>query len=153
MGKLVRIWIKRARRGPMDPRDSAALSPGAGLQGNANQGGHRQVTVLEAERWTEMMSDLGSDLDASARRANLLVQGISLADSRGKLLRIGSCMIRILGETRPCERMDEALPGLRARMSAPWYGGAYGEVVTGGSIGVGDEVNWAGASNSASAKL
>jgi len=127
----------------MDPRESAVLVAGAGLEGNANQGGRRQVTLLEAERWAEMMADLGSNLGASTRRANLLVEGISLSDSVGKLLAVGPCVIRLLGETRPCERMEQALAGLQARMSAPWYGGAYGEVVTGGSIRVGDDVNWA----------
>jgi len=118
------------------------LMAGAGLQDSANQGGRRQVTLIEMERWKHMMAELRADLDPSARRANLLVEGIDLGDSRGKVLAVGPCLIRILGETRPCERMEEALPGLRASMSAPWNGGAYGEIVTGGHIRVGDEVRW-----------
>jgi MOSC domain-containing protein YiiM len=126
----------------MDSRDSAVLLAGHGLEGSADQGGKRQVTILEAERWAQMIAGLRSDLDPSARRANLLVEGIDLAESRGKVLRIAQCTIRILGETRPCERMDEALPGLRERMASPWYGGAYGQIVIGGSIAVGDAVAW-----------
>ena len=141
-GKLIRIWVKRAHRGPMDPQDSGLLVAGAGLEGCADQGGHRQVTLVEAERWKQMMTELHADLDPSARRANLLVQGINLGDSRGKLLAVGPCTIRILGETRPCERMEQALPGLRASMSTPWNGGAHGEIVTGGPISVGDKVRW-----------
>lgn len=143
MGKLLSIWVKRMHRGPMDRRASAVLVEGGGLQGNADQGGRRQVTLLESERWAEMMADLGSDLDPGARRANLLVEGIGLEDSRDKILRVGRCTIRLVGETRPCEQMEEALPGLQARMSAPWAGGAYGQVLTGGRIDVGDEVEWA----------
>jgi MOSC domain-containing protein YiiM len=142
MGTLTAIWIKRMHRGPMDPGLSAKLIPGEGLEGNADRGGRRQVTLLEAERWAEMMSQLNADLDASTRRANLLVEGIDLTESRGKILRVGTCTIQIRGETRPCEQMDEALPGLRRVMSAPWYGGAYGEVLDGGTITVGDEVIW-----------
>jgi len=126
----------------MDSRESGTLVAGAGLQGSADQGGRRQVTLIELERWQQMMTELRSDFDPSARRANLMVEGIDLTESRGKLLAVGPCMIRIHGETRPCERMEQALPGLRASMSAPWNGGAYGEIVIGGVIRVGDEVRW-----------
>ena len=51
--------------------------------------------------------------------------------------------IRINGETRPCEQMEEAHPGLRAVMSEPWGGGAYGEVITPGVVRTGDTVSWA----------
>jgi MOSC domain-containing protein YiiM len=141
-GRLAAIWIKRAKRGPMDRRDAAVLVAGAGLLGNANQGGRRQVTILAAEAWAAMMRELGAALDPAARRANLLVAGLPLAESRGKLLRLGPCLLRVLGETRPCERMDEAFPGLRAAMSAPWRGGAFAEVIEGGEIAAGDGAEW-----------
>ena len=67
---------------------------------------------------------------------------MALARRRGRTLAVGDCRIRILGETKPCERMDEALPGLRALMYPDWGGGAFGEVVGGGELRVGDEVRW-----------
>jgi len=72
----------------------------------------------------------------------LIVRGIRLRDRRGYLLRIGSCRIRFFGETKPCERMDEALSGLRNVMWANWGGGAFGEVLDDGRITVGDPVSW-----------
>ena len=142
VGRLERIWIKRAKRGPMDPVLEATLEAGRGLAGNANRGGRRQVTIIEREAWDRQMAALGGDLDPSARRANLLVSGSPLARTRGRILRVGECRIAIRGETRPCERMDEALPGLRAAMDADWGGGAFGEVLDGGTIRVGDVVYW-----------
>src|SRR5215216_1042359 len=143
-GKLQAIWIKRMRRGPMDPAGRADLIAGRGVAGNANQGGKRQVTIIEQEVWDELMRRLNGSLSPSARRANLMISGVRLANSRGRVLRIGSCNIRIYGETKPCEKMEEALPGLRQAMYSDWGGGAFGEVVEGGHIAVGDEVCWDG---------
>lgn len=141
-GRLERIWLKRAKRGPMDPVNSAALQPGYGLIGNANRGGKRQVTIITRQRWLELMDVLGADLDPRARRANLLVSGIDLEASRGRILRVGTARLKINGETRPCEQMEEALPGLQRAMREHWGGGAFAEVLDGGEIRVGDSVGW-----------
>ena len=142
MGVLETIWIKRAKRGKMDPVERATLVAGRGIAGNANQRGRRQVTIIEREVWESLVGGLGSDLDPSARRANLMVSGVPLAGTRGRVLRVGSCRVRILGETKPCERMEEALPGLRDAMWPDWGGGAFGEILDDGEITVGDGVDW-----------
>ena len=97
---------------------------------------------MEQEIWQALMAGLGASLDPSARRANLLLSGIRLADSRGRVLQIGDCSIRIYGETRPCEQMDEAWSGLREAMKQDWAGGAFGEVLNDGQISVGAPVRW-----------
>jgi MOSC domain-containing protein YiiM len=142
VGSLERIWLKRGKRGPMDPVASAILDADRGLRGNANLGGRRQVTIISLERWSELMEVLGAELPPSARRANLLVSGIDLEQSRGRVLRIGGTRLRINGETRPCERMEEAHAGLEALMRDRWGGGAFAEVLDGGEIRVGDQVAW-----------
>ena len=105
-----------------------------------------KVTIIAQEQWTAMMRELGGAipvaLDPAARRANIMVSGIDLARTRGKVLRLGGVRVRILGETRPCERMDEALPGLRAAMDPEWRGGAFGEVLDDGLLAVGDTAAW-----------
>ena len=78
----------------------------------------------------------------AARRANLLVSGLDLEGSRGRVLCVGASRIRVHGETRPCYRMDEAAAGLQAALEPEWRGGVYGEVVVSGDIEVGDAVAW-----------
>ncbi len=130
------------KRGPMDPAREADLVAARGLVGNADQKRRRQVTLIEEEVWDDLMARLGADLDPSARRANLMVRGLPLADSRGRTLRVGACRVQVLGETKPCHRMDEALPGLKDLMFPDWRGGAFGEVLDSGRIAVGDAVRW-----------
>ena len=130
------------KRGPMDFVEQATLESGTGLVGNTNQGGRRQVTILEREVWAELMAEVAGTLPPSARRANLLIRALSLHHSLKRILRIGPCRIRILGETKPCERMEEACPGLQEAMSRAWAGGAFGEVLDDGEIVVGDPVVW-----------
>jgi MOSC domain-containing protein YiiM len=141
-GRVTGIFIKRAHGGPMDPHETARLETDRGLEGNADRGGRRQVTLLSQERWTELMQEIGADLGPDARRANILLSGINLEDSRGRTLRIGSSRLRIGGETRPCELMEEAAAGLQAAMRQRWGGGAFAEVLEGGEIAIGDAVRF-----------
>lgn len=141
-GRLEVIWLKRVRRGPMDRKERARLIAGKGLEDDANYGKKRQVTILSQERWRDVCRDLGQDLDPEVRRANLMVSGLALAESRGRTLRIGACRILIHGETRPCRNIDDPQPGLRDALDPSWRGGIYGEVLDDGEIAVGDAVCW-----------
>jgi MOSC domain-containing protein YiiM len=141
--RLEAIWIKRAHRGPMDPAPRAAIVAGRGIVGNADQGGRRQVTIIAREVFEELHRTLGAGVEPVMRRANLMVSGIALPDTRGRMLQVGTVRIRINGETRPCERMDEAFLGLRAALGVDGRGGVYGEVLDDGEIAVGDQVTLA----------
>lgn len=126
----------------MDAVPTATLVANQGILGNADHSRRRQVTIIQREVWEELMQRLGANLDPSTRRANLMLSGTRLAETRDRLLAIGPSRIRILGEVKPCERMEEALPGLEAAMYDGWRGGAFGEVLEGGEIRVGDVVRW-----------
>ena len=149
VGRLEAIWIKRAHGRPTEPVSAATLVEGRGLDGNVWQGATRQVTVIEREVFDGLRATLGPELDPAMRRANLMVSGVRLQNTRRHMLWIGSCRIDLVSETRPCELMDEALQGLRKALEPDWGGGAYGRVAIGGEIRVGDEVRLEAASEDA----
>jgi len=142
-GRVEAIWLKRAHRGPMDSVTRATLVEGQGVAGSVDRSRRRQVTLLESESWNACMEELGAEGDPSLRRANILVSGIRLANTRGRTLAIGETRLAVGGEVTPCERMDEAIPGLRAVMRPDWRGGVFAQVIAGGVINVGDRVDWA----------
>lgn len=143
-GKVEALWTKRAHRGPMDPVDEMTLVEGKGIDEDANFGrSKRQVTVIEQEVFDRIMAEL-PDVEPSMRRANVMVSGIRLENTRGHVLSLGNVKIQLFGETRPCERMDAQVQGLTAALDPEWSGGAYGVVMNGGQIRVGDEASITG---------
>ena len=72
------------------------------------------------------------EMAAGRDRVRVLVFGLAAAWAKNP----------ILGETKPCERMEEACPGLQKAMYPDWAGGAFGEVLDDGEIIVGDPVRW-----------
>jgi MOSC domain-containing protein YiiM len=141
-GSVRAIWLKRFHGGPMDPVESATLVAGRGIENDANFGSKREVTLIDAGRWHEAQRRLGTDVDPAARRANLLLSGVNLMETRGKVLRVGNTRLRVLGETRPCQLMDEACQGLKVELQRDWGGGAHAEVLEGGEIRPGDAAGW-----------
>lgn len=141
-GRIEAIWIKRAHRGVMDTVQSALLVAGLGIARNVDRSRRRQVTLFEAESWTACMRELGAKKDPAGRRANILVSGVALARTRGRILMIAGATLAIGGELTPCERMEDVTPGLQAALRPDWRGGVFAQVLTGGLIAVGDAVDW-----------
>ena len=109
--------------------------------------GRRQVTVLSLEDWQAACAQAGRpELPWTTRRANLLVTGIDLAaanqaaaaSAEGCVLRVGAIELEVTGETAPCDRMEEACPGLRAALAVGGRGGVTCRVLRGGELAAGD---------------
>ena len=142
MGVLEAIWLKRARGGPMDPVDEAVAVEGRGLEGGADFDRDRQVTLIEREVFERLKAEVDDSVEPVMRRANLLVSGIRLEDTRNRTLAVGDLRIHIHGETRPCGRMEGACEGLMDALDPHWGGGAHGSVVNDAIISVGNDVRW-----------
>jgi MOSC domain-containing protein YiiM len=126
----------------MDSVEEATLVAGKGVAGSVDRSRRRQVTLLESEGWAACMRELGVRKDPALRRANILLGGVRLIETRGRTLVIGDARLTIGGELTPCERMDEVTPGLQALLRPDWRGGAFAQVLVGGVIRVGDPVEW-----------
>lgn len=145
MGKILQIAIRDASRAPLQMLEKATVSAEKGLVGDFRgtvKG--RQVTVLVREAWESACRDLGMDVDWTARRANVLVEGLDLHDTTGKHLQLGDVVLEITGETTPCPRMDEAQQGLQDALAPDWRAGVTCVVRTPGDIQVGDGVQLVG---------
>ena len=138
MPRIEKLWVKPAKGAAMEPAEELTIVADEGVSGNKPQ--QRHVTFIAQERWAELMNQMGADLDPATRRANVLLSGIDLIESTGKTIRIGDVELIVRGETLPCRQMEAALPGLEEAMRDRWGGGAWTEVVTGGTIRTGDAV-------------
>jgi MOSC domain-containing protein YiiM len=124
----------------MHEQQQAEVTVERGLVDDYRGGGLRQVTFLDLAQWQEAVQELGVVLPWHTRRANLLLEGIELAETVGQQLQIGDCLFTIYGETEPCQRMDELQPGLRGTLSLDMRGGVWARVVRGGLLQVGQRV-------------
>jgi MOSC domain-containing protein YiiM len=140
-GRLLGIARKAVRAGAVELLESAAVTLAGGVEGDRigkiSKG--RQVTVLRAEDWAAACAEIGADLPWTARRANLLIEGLELPFTQARLL-IGDLVLSITGETEPCSRMYTPHIGLPDALLRG-RGGRTCRVLSPGKIRVGDLVS------------
>ena len=129
-GVLLGIAIKNKSKSPMDLLNKAIVSSKTGIASDyRGKSSKRQVTVLSAECWDQTCKTLNTQLHWKNRRANLLISGIDLKNSKGRILQINDVSLKITGETTPCKRMDELFPGLKNALVPNWHGGVTCKVI------------------------
>ena len=147
ISRLVGIAVRAARRQPMTLVDKAVVTPDIGIEGD-HKGMKlktRQVTVLAAEDWAAALADLDPargpvDLPWTARRANLLTEGLILPAASGAILVIGQVRIEVTRPVFPCTRMLESHHDLRRALAPSWRGGVAGRVLEGSEVALGDAI-------------
>lgn len=146
-GRLLAIARRAARRQPMQLVETVDVSVARGVEGDHKglRFPNRAVTILAREDWEAaiaVLADLAGPvlLPWTARRANLLVEGVRLPRARGAVLAIGAVRLQVTYQTVPCARMDEAHAGLLKALAPDWRGGVTCRVLEGGAIAVGDAV-------------
>ena len=133
------IGLRPARRSAMQAVDraQAALS---GLAGDHARAGRRAVTLIQAEHLPVIAVLAGlSEVPPETLRRNLVVSGLNLSATRGRILAIGDARLRVTGPCAPCSRMEHALgPGGYNAMRG--HGGWCAEILASGDIETGAPV-------------
>lgn len=146
VGTLAGIARHARPKGDMETVDTAAVSLDRGIAGDYRGGvkgrpHKRQVTLIERRDWEAALAEIGRDIPWHERRANLLIDGLDLPQTKGTRLRIGAdLLLEVTVETDPCERMNIVAPGLCAALTPDWRGGICTMVVAPGDIKIGDEI-------------
>ena len=141
-GVVVWIGARPARRETMRVEPIALLEAGRGLVGDryGNDGGARQLTLIEAESLAAIASHLGlGQVAAEDLRRNVVVSGINLLALKGRRFRIGAALLEATGECHPCSRMEEIL-GAGGYNAMRGLGGITARVIEGAAIRIGDAV-------------
>lgn len=121
-GKLIGIARRAVKFAPMEVLPEAEVTLDLGVAGDSrgkrrgHAGNGRQVTVLSAEAWAAVCTELAAEVPWTFRRANLLVEGLDLRKSAGSRLTIGELVLEVTCEVDPCSRMDEQHSGLTKAM-------------------------------------
>ena len=142
MGKVIGIATRIEKGAPMVVYASAKVSFDQGI-GDDSRGliqGDKQVTVMTQECWDAVCDDLGKKLHWTTRRANIIIEGIDLENTKGDLLKIGNFMLEITGELESCHRMDDQIVGLTEALRPNWRGGVMCKILREGVVNENDEV-------------
>ena len=127
----------------MQPVEEAEVSVDAGIDGDARgRKRGRQVTILFEDDWNDAVAETGPSMDWTERRANLLVSGMRCPAEEGGIFSIGGIRLAVAMETEPCETMEGKREGLRQALAPDWRGGVCCNVLSPGSIRVGDSVSY-----------
>lgn len=141
MARLLGIAFKKQRKGTLITHDEAQITVQKGVVGDwRGKPGKRQVTVMSLADWQTACAELGVELPWQTRRANLVVDELPLYQTTGARIVIGDVMLEVTGETEPCERMEEAQPGLYDALAKEWRGGVTCRVLANGVVRNGMEV-------------
>ena len=141
--QILDIAIRDKRGADMRTLESAALDASTGLEGDAQRKpGKRQVTVLNKQQWQDACDELNiPSIPWTVRRANFFVDGLHCGeDLVGSTLHFGDVTLLVTGQTDPCQKMDDQVPGLRTALIPDWRGGLTCRIIEGGEVKVGDSV-------------
>jgi MOSC domain-containing protein YiiM len=148
-GKVVSINIAPGAAEPMVALDEVRAFAGRGLEGDRYANGEgtysktpgtgREVTLIELESVRALANEYGVELAPSDARRNIVTEGVPLNHLVGREFRVGDATLRGMRLCEPCSHMEKltkkgAMRGLIHR------GGLRAEIVTGGTIRVGDGV-------------
>ena len=139
------IFFGAVDEGPLEPADQVQVNTGAGIEGDRY--GHKDITLFEAEAIEGLKADTGIELQPREIRRNVMTRGIALNDLLGHRIRVGEVEAVVTELCHPCNHLQSlTYPGvLRGLVKR---GGLNADVVAGGAIRLGDQIEDLGPSTS-----
>jgi len=138
--EVLKLWIRREKRGEMVRRDRLDLESGCGVREDHKYLAERHVTILFADDWAEAERDLGHAVDPATRRANVLVSGGGGFDLVEGSIKLGGALVEVMGIVAPCRRMEDAVAGLEEALKPGARAGIWGRVLGSGAVKTGDSL-------------
>ena len=136
-GVVEAIFWGAVDEGPLEATGTVQVREGAGIEGDRY--GDKDITLFEAEAIEDLKTNTGIELKPSEIRRNVMTRGISLNDLLGHRIRVGEVEAVVTELCHPCSHLQKLTqPGvLRGLVNR---GGLNADVVHGGAIRVGDQV-------------
>ena len=134
-----------------EPRESVEAVVGKGLQGDRyfeNEGTFstddedrtRDLTLIEAEAIEQAEADYEVEFEPGVHRRNVTVRGVGLNRLLGERFRVGDAVVEGTELCEPCTYFERKLEDKGVQEALVHRGGLRCEIVEGGEIAVGDDV-------------
>jgi MOSC domain-containing protein YiiM len=148
-GRVLSIQIAKAAGAPMESVLSARAVTGKGLQGDRyfegtgtysdRPGSGREVTLIEDEALEALKRDYAVAIEPAQARRNIVTEGVPLNHLVGAEFTVGDTHLRGMRLCDPCAHL-ESLSAMGALRGLIHRGGLRAEIISGGTIRVGDHV-------------
>jgi MOSC domain-containing protein YiiM len=144
MGQVEAIFLAPAEGAPTHAVDEVRALAGVGLDGDryaamAQHPPQSQLTLIEAEAIAAANAEHGLTLAPGDPRRNVVTRGVALNDLVGAEFAVGEVRVRGVKLCEPCSSL-EALTGQPVIKALVHRGGLNAEILSTGTIKVGDEV-------------
>jgi MOSC domain-containing protein YiiM len=147
-GTVESIYIASTAQGTPESVGQATAIPGAGLEGDRyalklgtfhKPQPDRELTLIEAEAVEALRRDYQVELSVGEARRNIVTRNVPLNHLVGREFTIGDVRIRGIRLCEPCDHLEK-VTGKPLIKGFLHRGGLRAQILTSGTIRVGDEV-------------
>jgi len=149
-GEVLLIHVAPTAEATPTRLNSVRAEPGRGLEGDryyagsgtySEKGGPgREVTLIASEVIEALEAEFGVKLAPGESRRNITTLGIDLNDYVDKELRVGEVVLRGVRLCEPCDHLESLVGQANTTRSLLHRGGLRCDIVSGGTIRVGDQI-------------
>ncbi len=145
--RVVGIFIAAEGRAPVQELRQVRAVPGRGLEGDryfklpeSERGPDQDVTLITSEGLESARAEHGLDLEPGEHRRNIVTRGVDLLGLVGREISVGDVRVRVTDDNPPCRYLAQ-VTGKPVVKPLIRHGGIRGEILTEGTIRVGDTIS------------